>query len=59
VHLRPQLPEDEPLPAGGISFAQSPDEFLFAVAGGIGIKAAYLPAWPGGSRAVTIAIPIT
>jgi hypothetical protein len=37
-------------------FGHAPDDFLLVVAGGIGIKAAYLPSWPGGSRAVTVPI---
>lgn len=39
--------------SGVLRCASSPDDFLLVCAGGTGVKAAYLPSWPGGSRAVT------
>jgi hypothetical protein len=41
---------------GRVGCAGAPGDFLVVVAGGIGIKAAYLPGWPGGSRAVTVPV---
>jgi hypothetical protein len=41
---------------GPLRWAGSPGDLLIAVAGGVGIKATYLPGWPGGSRAVTVPI---
>lgn len=38
---------------GVLRCASSPDDFLLVCTGGTGVKAAYLPSWPGGSRAVT------
>lgn len=44
---------DEVAAQGLIRTARSPADFLVVVAGGVGMKAAYLPSWPGGSMAVT------
>ena len=33
--------------------AASEEDILIAVAGGVGVKAAYLPTWSGGTRAVS------
>ncbi len=42
--------------AGQLRSARSAADVLFVCAGGPGVKAAYLPSWPGGSTAVTRAV---
>ena len=39
--------------AGPLRIAQSADDIMIVVAGGVGVKAAYAPNWGGGSRAVS------
>jgi hypothetical protein len=40
-------------PAAPLRVAQSPDDIMIVVAGGVGIKAAYIPTWGGSTRAVS------
>lgn len=44
---------DDVRAAGLVRIAESPAAFLLLAAGGVGVKAAYVPSWPGGSTAVT------
>ena len=37
--------------------AEKPDDIMIAVAGGVGIKAAYVPTWGGSTRAVSKRVP--
>jgi hypothetical protein len=42
-----------------LRIAEKPDDVLVVVAGGVGIKAAYVPTWGGGTRAVSRAVRVT
>jgi len=33
--------------------AERPEDVMIVIAGGVGIKAAYVPTWGGGTRAVS------
>ena len=43
-------------PAAPLAIAGNSDDIMIVVAGGVGIKAAYLPTWSGGTRAVSVKI---
>jgi hypothetical protein len=40
-------------PNADLRIANSPDDVMIVVAGGVGVKAAYLPTWAGMTRAVS------
>lgn len=44
------------LASAPLRVADSPDDILIAVAGGVGVKSTSLPSWGGGTRAVTVAL---
>ena len=42
---------------GVLRAAQTPEDVLIVVSGGVGTKATFVPTWPGGTRAITVTLP--
>jgi hypothetical protein len=56
AHLRSRLPAEEAA-AESLRTAHRASDVLVVVAGGVGVKAAYIPTWGGSTRAVSRPIP--
>ena len=48
-----RLPDEGALPV-----ARAPEDVLIVVTGGVGTKATFVPTWGGGTRAITVEIPV-
>ena len=42
---------------GVLRVARTPEDVLIVVSGGVGTKATFVPTWPGGTRAISVALP--
>lgn len=53
AHLRERAVVEDRGDGGVLRVAERPDDVMIVVAGGVGVKAAYVPTWGGGTRSVT------